>query len=77
MELQPLFKNAFVVSLRSGIKLLYSYGAPAAVYVPGRGYLRSEWYVSRTTTAHVCEFSKGNAAQTVKHDEILKIAQEA
>ncbi len=77
MELQPLAKNAFIVALRSGVRLLYSFGAPVAVYVPGRGYLRSAWYVSRTTTAHVSEFSRGNVARELAHDEILKIAQEA
>lgn len=77
MEIQPLAVNAFAVVLRSGVRLLYSYGSPAAVYVPGRGYLRTAWYISRTTSAHVSEFARGNTAREIPHDEILKIAEEA
>ena len=89
MEIRPLAKNAFVVALRSGVRILYSYGAPVAVFDPrpssagawrdkrAPGYLRSEWYVSNTTSAHVAEFSRGNTTRAVPHDEILKIAQEA
>lgn len=77
MELQPLAQNAFVVALKNGVRLLYSYGSPAAVYVPGRGYLRTEWYISRTTSAHVTEFARGNTPRAVPHDEIVKIAKEA
>ena len=76
MELQPLAKNAFVVVLHSGVRLLYSYGSPAAAYVPGRGFVRSDWYISRTSNAHVSTFT-ADKARTVPHDEIVKIAREA
>ena len=44
---------------------------------PGTGYVKSERFFSRTTSAHVREFLRGNMGTTVDHDTILKLAQEA
>ncbi len=79
MELETVAQNAFVVALKNGVRLLYSYGSPAAVYVPGRGFLKTNWYISRTTAAHVSAFIADDAkgAQYAPHDEIVKIAREA
>ena len=77
MEIKPLAKNAFVVTTREGTKILYSYGVPVAAHKLYQGYVRSDWFVSRTTSAHVCEFARGNGARAIPHDEILKIAKEA
>lgn len=79
MEIRPLSKSAFAVLTRSGVEILYSYGQPRAVYVPGRGVLISAWSstASRSTGVHIAQFVQGRAAATISHNEVLKIAQEA
>ena len=78
MEIKPLAKNAFVLTTREGTRVLYSYGVPVAAHKLYQGYVRSDWFVSRTTSAHVALFcTRGTGARAVPHDEILKIAKEA
>lgn len=76
MEFQCLAPNCVVVSCSNGTRVLYSYAAPAAAYIPGEGYIKSERYFSRQTSSHVVQFARGNAVRTVTHDALLKIAKE-
>lgn len=77
MELQRLGANVAVINLSSGARILFSYDTPVAAYIPGEGYIKSERFFSRTTTAHVAQFLKGNQGATVTHETLTRLAQEA
>lgn len=77
MELQRLGANVAVINLNNGARILFSYDTPVAAYIPGKGYIKSERFFSRTTTAHVSQFFKGNQGATVTHDTMVKLASEA
>lgn len=40
-------------------KVLFSYGQPVAAFIPGRGYLRSDNVVSKTTERHIATWCSG------------------
>lgn len=44
--------NTSKVSLTDGREVLLSYGVAVAVFIPCRGYLRTEEYHSATTSKH-------------------------
>lgn len=77
MELQRLGANVAVINLNNGARILFSYDTPVAAFIPGEGYIKSERFFSRTTTAHVAEFLRGNHGVKVTHETIAKLAQEA
>jgi hypothetical protein len=41
------------LSLEDGTKVLFSYGTPVAALVPGKGYIRTDRFISPTTERHI------------------------
>lgn len=75
MDFQRIDGNMAVIMFNDGTRIMFSYGEPAAAYLPGRGYLKSTRYLSRSTNQHVVKFTAGNMAAPVDHSEILELAQ--
>lgn len=48
--------KAAELSLNNGVKLLFSYGTLVAALIPGKGYVRLDEYVSKTTERHITEW---------------------
>lgn len=81
MELQKVSPNVDVIHLSDGRgKILFSYGEPVAAFIPGRGYVRTTKYFSRTTMGHIAAWLRAagpgiaGVTASVPHDEILRIA---
>lgn len=61
--------RAVVYTFSNELDVLFSYGIPVAVRVPGRGYLRTKARYGRTTTRHLNSWCPRNA-ELVEQREI-------
>lgn len=68
-------QNQTRVQLTDGREVLVSYQTPVAAYIPGRGYVRSDKYWSRTTSKHVSQYCgrPGQGNEVVPDVEFLKL----
>ena len=53
MELNNFASNQTQIRLNDGTVILFSYKTPVAAYVPGTGYVRTNYKWSRTTSKHI------------------------
>ena len=53
MKIKSLTHQQTEVTLKDGTMILVSYETPVAVFIIGRGVLRSEQFYSRTTSKHI------------------------
>lgn len=51
--------NVTTIDLSDGRQVCLSYGVPVAVFVPGRGYLKTDRRYSVTTSRHANQFCDG------------------
>lgn len=77
VSIKRLGANSTVLRLSNGGEILFSYETPVAAFIPGRGYVKTDKYYSRTTSKHITEWVDGGKAATVKDEEILKLTAEA
>lgn len=77
MELRHLTPSMAVLMFHDGLRILFSYDTPVAAYIPDKGYIKSDRFFSRTSSAHVSKFTRGNVARSVPHEEIMTLAEEA
>jgi len=56
--------NTTVVEI-GGNTVLFSYKTPVAALIPGRGYVRTDKFHSRTTSKHIGQFLDGVKAEIV------------
>jgi hypothetical protein len=54
------------VSLADGTEVLYSYSTPVAALVPGKGWIRTEQFYSKTTSKHINAWLAKNCGGTVQ-----------
>lgn len=60
MKLNPIAANQTEVELSSGITVFFSYSTPVAAFIPGRGYIKTDQYYSRTTSKHISQWLSSN-----------------
>ena len=72
------------IGCSDGKRVLFSYGHPVALYVPGRtalpsadGWMRTDAYVSRTTEQHIKDFLGRSKASRVPTADIVRLTREA
>jgi hypothetical protein len=65
--------NVSEVHLEDGRVVLLSYGTPVAVFIPGRGYLRSIERWSSTTSQHVTDFAGRRNCPDVSISEFVTL----
>jgi hypothetical protein len=70
MYLNPLAKNVTEISMGSGLRILFSYQTPVAVFVPHEGYYRTMVKYSVTTTRHINKWLDGAKAKEVTQEFI-------
>ena len=66
MKVQPIGANQTEVTLANGTEILFSYSVPVAAIVPGKGWIRSAFKHSATTTKHVNAWLRKNCGGTVQ-----------
>lgn len=66
MKVQSIGSNQTEVSLADGTEILFSYSTPVAALVPGKGWIRSAFKHSATTTKHVNAWLRKNCGGTVQ-----------
>ena len=77
MRLKRLGPSMTELEYIDGTRVLYSYETPCAVCCGG-SYIRTDRYISNTTSGHgghIERWLAGARAATVKHEEILRIAE--
>ena len=65
MKVQSIGSNQAEVSLADGTEILFSYGTPVAALVPGKGWIRSAFKHSVTTSKHVNAWLRKNCGGDV------------
>ena len=65
MKVQSIGSNQAEVSLADGTEILFSYGTPVAALVPGKGWIRTAFKHSATTTKHVNAWIRKHRGQYV------------
>jgi hypothetical protein len=65
MKVQPIGANQTEVTLANGTEILFSYSVPVAAIVPGKGWIRSAFKHSATTTKHVNAWLRKNCGGDV------------
>lgn len=53
MKLTPLAANQTEIEIAKGVVVFFSYKTPVAAFIPGAGYMRSNYKWSRTTSKHI------------------------
>ena len=66
MKIQQIGSNQTEVSLADGTEILFSYSTPVAALVPGKGWIRTAFKHSATTTKHVNAWLRKNCGGTVQ-----------
>ena len=59
MKLTPIAANQTEVSINDGTQIFFSYRTPVAAYLPGKGYVRTERFWSKTTSRHINKWLQG------------------
>ena len=65
MKVQSIGSNQTEVELADGTCVLFSYSTPVAALVPGKGWIRTAFKHSATTTKHVNAWLRKNCGGTV------------
>jgi hypothetical protein len=65
MIVQQIGSNQTEVTLANGTEILFSYSVPVAAIVPGKGWIRSAFKHSATTTKHVNAWLRKNCGGDV------------
>jgi hypothetical protein len=78
MKVKQFTISSTEVSLADGTEVFFSYETPVAALVPGKGWLRTEEFYSKTTSKHINMWfakNKGDGATviTVPQWEIDKL----
>ena len=76
MQLDRLGPNQTTLTLADDRVIFFSYNTPVAAFIPGRGYLRSNWKWSRTTSKHIRSFIGGHASEDVDQSVIDDLLRE-
>jgi len=63
-----------IVTLTDGRRVCLSFGVVVAVYVPGRGYVRTDRKFSHTSSRHANCWA-GKDSPKVSHDEVIRLAE--
>ena len=66
MKIQQIGSNQTEVSLADGTEILFSYSTPVAALVPGKGWIRTAFKHSATTTKHVNAWLRKNCGGAVQ-----------
>ena len=74
MKLKVIGSNQTEVSYSSGVRALFSYSTPVAVYLPGRGFIITSVKHSRTTSRHINAYVGTAIARTGTPEEIARLA---
>ena len=53
MKINPIGSNQTELIFNDGMKVLFSYETPVAAYVPERGYIKTSYKCSQTTSRHI------------------------
>ena len=76
MQLDRLGPNQTTLTLEDDRVIFFSYNTPVAAFIPGQGYLRSNWKWSRTTSKHIKRFLNGHEAEDVDQSIIDGLIKE-
>ena len=68
MKINPLRSNQTELIFDDGAKVLYSYETPVAAYVPERGYIKTSYKWSQTTSRHINSWCTDNALSVPQHE---------
>ncbi len=66
MKVQQVGSNQTEVTLADGTCILFSYDQPVAAIVPGKGWMRTAFQWSATTTKHINAWIRKNCGGTVQ-----------
>ena len=66
MKVQSIGANQAEVSLADGTEILFSYGTPVAALVPGKGWIRTAFKHSVTTSKHTNAWLRKNCGGDVQ-----------
>lgn len=65
--------NVSVVSLSDGREVCLSYSTPVAVFIPGRGVVKTDRRYSVTSSRHANQFMRGSTHTVVPHEEFRSL----
>jgi hypothetical protein len=68
---QPNAKDPVILEYRDRTRILFSYEAPVAAFVPGRGFICTNIDVSNTTATRIHKFVGNAPCEQVEQAEIF------
>jgi hypothetical protein len=66
MKVQSIGSNQTQITLADGTEVLFSYSQPVAALVPGKGWIRTAYKWSATTTKHTNAWLRKHCGGTVQ-----------
>lgn len=75
MRLQQFGPNQTILHVRNA-EIFFSYETPVAAFIPGRGYVRTDSYYSRTTSKHIDQYLRFRTAETVPQSFLDSLLEE-
>lgn len=70
MHVRSLGSNQTQVTVGNDTRIFFSYETPVAAYIPGRGYIKTRRFHSRTTSKHINQWLDGAPAEVVDQEEL-------
>jgi len=72
MRLRTIGTNHSVLEFESGVRVLFSYESPVAVFIPNEGYEQTDRFISRTTLRHIHTWIGREPCKLVSQDQIAR-----
>lgn len=70
MKLKVIGPNQTELNFRDDTQVFFSYETPVAAFVPGRGFLRTDFKWSVTTSKHITRWLNGANSTSVPQSEL-------
>ena len=73
MNLKDLGSHQTEIEKSNGVTVFFSYNTPVAAHIPGKGFVKTSEFYSKTTSKHINQWLKANGsgnAETVDQDFI-------
>ena len=68
MKINPIGSNQTELIFDDGVKVLFSYETPVAAYVPERGYIKTSYKWSQTTSRHINRWCPDSSLSVPQHE---------
>lgn len=68
--------HATILFVKDGTEILFSYSTPVAAYIPGRGFVKTDKFWSKTTSRHINKYLSGVDTVAIESQTFFDLLEE-